>query len=106
LFIGPRASVQFAGRNAIVFRVIRPVDRSTYEGWVWLEGWELNPAGDAFLRREIFVQVAGLLDWETVRRAAVLRRLEQEKAGAARRAGKARNGRSPGSGVRRVPVPR
>ncbi len=105
LFIGPKASVQFAGDRAIVFRVIRVDPRPTYDGWIWLEGFELNPAGDAFARRKIFVMVEGLLDWETMRRAAVLRRLEQDRA-AARRAGRARNGRSPGSGVRRVPVPR
>ncbi len=106
--------MQFAGSRAIVFRVIRPVDRSTYDGWVWLDGFELNPQGEAFERRQIFVMVEGLLDWESLRRAAVLRRLEQERAGSAgsveaagRRAVRGRNSRLPGaSAVRRVPVQR
>ncbi len=114
LFIGPKASVQFAGSRAIAFRVIRVDDRPTYDGWIWLDGFELNPQGEAFERRKIFVMVEGLLDWEAVRRAAALRRLEQEKAGSAgsveaagRRAARGRNSRLPGaSAVRRVPVRR
>ena len=52
------ASVQFAA--PMLFRVIRVHDCPTYEGWIWLDGYELNPAGDAVERRSIFVQVSGL----------------------------------------------
>jgi hypothetical protein len=52
------ASVQFTA--AMLFRVIRVHDWPTYEGWIWLDGYELNTAGDAVERRSIFVQVSGL----------------------------------------------
>jgi hypothetical protein len=52
------ASVQFAA--PMLFRVIRVHDWPTYEGWTWLDGYELNTAGDAVERRSIFVQVTGL----------------------------------------------
>ena len=52
------ASVQFT--SPMLFRVIRVHDWPTYEGWVWLDGYELNTAGDAVERRSIFVQVNGL----------------------------------------------
>jgi hypothetical protein len=52
------ASVQFA--RPLLFRVIRVHDWPTYDGWVWLDGYELNAAGDAVERRSIFVQVDGL----------------------------------------------
>ena len=51
--------MQFA-LNPLLFRVIRVMDLSTYEGWIWLDGYELNASGDAVERRSIFVQVAGL----------------------------------------------
>jgi hypothetical protein len=44
----------------MLFRVIRIHDWSTYDGWAWLDGYELNTAGDAVDRRSIFVQVGGL----------------------------------------------
>jgi hypothetical protein len=44
----------------ILFRVIRVHDWSTYEGWIWLDGYELNSAGDAVERRSVFVQIQGL----------------------------------------------
>jgi hypothetical protein len=44
----------------MLFRVIRVHDWPTYDGWVWLDGYELNTAGDAVERRSIFVQVSGL----------------------------------------------
>jgi hypothetical protein len=44
----------------MLFRVIRVHDWPTYEGWIWLDGYELNSAGDAVERRSIFVQVNGL----------------------------------------------
>lgn len=52
------ASVQFA--DPVLFRVIRVHDWPTYDGWVWLDGYQLNPSGDAVERRSIFVQVDGL----------------------------------------------
>ncbi len=52
------ASVQFTA--PMLFRVIRVHDWPTYEGWIWLDGYELNSAGDAVERRSIFVQVSGL----------------------------------------------
>ncbi|GGM50834.1 hypothetical protein GCM10011608_39680 [Micromonospora sonchi] len=58
LHVTRAASVQF--RRPILFRVIRVLDRPTYDGWLWLEGYELNAAGDAVNRRSIFVQRAGL----------------------------------------------
>jgi hypothetical protein len=52
------ASVQFA--VPMLFRVIRVHDWPTYDGWLWLDGYELNAAGDAVERRSIFVQLSGL----------------------------------------------
>jgi hypothetical protein len=52
------ASVQFA--TPIFFRVIRVHDWLTYDGWLWLDGYQLNAAGDAVERRSIFVQGNGL----------------------------------------------
>lgn len=52
------ASVQFA--EPLLFRVIRVHDWPTYDGWAWLDGYQLNSAGDAVERRSIFVQVKGL----------------------------------------------
>lgn len=63
------ASVQF--RNPMMFRVIRVHDWPTYDGWMWLDGYQLNSAGDAVERRSIFVQEAGLKSWSD-RRAQML----------------------------------
>jgi hypothetical protein len=52
------ASVQFT--TPIFFRVIRVHDWPTYGGWLWLDGYQLNAAGDAVERRSIFVQNGGL----------------------------------------------
>jgi hypothetical protein len=53
------ASVQFL--RPIVVRVIRELpERHTYHGWVWIEGYQLNAAGDAVARRELFVMRAGV----------------------------------------------
>jgi hypothetical protein len=64
------ASVQFSA--PLLFRVIRVHDWSTYDGWAWLDGYELDSAGDAVQRRSIFVQVRGVqrLSAGTVRRTA------------------------------------
>ena len=58
LHVSRAASVQFS--SPVLFRVIRVHDWPTYEGWIWLDGYELNPGGDAVERRSIFVQVSGL----------------------------------------------
>jgi hypothetical protein len=44
----------------MLFRVIRVHDWSTYNGWAWLDGYELNNLGEAVERRSIFVQLDGL----------------------------------------------
>ena len=63
------ASVQFTA--PLLFRVIRVHDWSTYDGWAWLDGYELDSAGDAVQRRSIFVQVRGVQRLAgTARRAA------------------------------------
>jgi hypothetical protein len=54
------ASVQFGGGREIGFRLIRVHDWPTYDGWVWLDGYELNGCGEAVERRSIFVRIAGL----------------------------------------------
>lgn len=58
LHVTREASVQF--EQPILFRVIRVHDWPTYNGWVWLDGYQLNGAGDAVERRSIFVQADGL----------------------------------------------
>lgn len=58
LHVTRAASVQFV--EPILFRVIRLHDWPTYDGWCWLDGYELNSVGDAVMRRSIFVQPAGL----------------------------------------------
>ncbi|SCL38586.1 hypothetical protein GA0074692_5063 [Micromonospora pallida] len=58
LHVTRAASVQF--RRSILFRVIRVLDLPVFDGWLWLEGYELNPAGEAVSKRSIFVQRAGL----------------------------------------------
>ncbi|MEV6520282.1 hypothetical protein AB0M37_31295 [Micromonospora chalcea] len=63
LYVTRSASVQFT--NPIFFRVIRVLSWRTYDGWLWLEGYQLNIKGDAVARRSIFVQQAGLRSGET-----------------------------------------
>ncbi|WP_433653671.1 hypothetical protein ACQP2C_31325 [Micromonospora zamorensis] len=53
------ASVQFL--KPIVVRVIRELpDRYTYDGWLWLDAYELGRKGEAVARRELFVMRAGV----------------------------------------------
>ncbi|MGC5309114.1 hypothetical protein [Micromonospora zamorensis] len=53
------ASVQFLRPTFV--RVIRELpERHTYRGWVWIEGYELNAAGDAVARRELYVMRRGV----------------------------------------------
>lgn len=59
LHITRRASVQF--RNPFLFRVIRVHEWKSYvDGWIWLDGYQLDATGMARDRRVIFVQLAGL----------------------------------------------
>jgi hypothetical protein len=60
VFVGSEASVQFGGGRAFAFRVIRMRDWPTYDGWVWIDGYQLDGFGDAVARRDIFVKLAGL----------------------------------------------
>src|SRR4051794_17092786 len=55
------ASVQFAGDRAAAFRIISVDQRPTYADWVWLVGYTLNEHGQAVERREVFVQISGLV---------------------------------------------
>ena len=72
LHIGRPASVQFI--RPIIFRVIRLHDWPTYDGCVWLDGYQLGNNGDAVERRSVFVQVAGLRYLTTPQRPGVARR--------------------------------
>ncbi|WP_089155676.1 hypothetical protein [Micromonospora sp. NBS 11-29] len=66
LLLTRAASVQFT--KPIRFRVIRDVtDSATFDGWRWVEGYELDAKGEAVSRRRIFVQSRGL----TVERRAI-----------------------------------
>lgn len=59
LYVGNDASVQF-GFRPINFRVSHIMPLTTYDGWMWLDGYELDAYGDAVEQRKIFVQPAGL----------------------------------------------
>jgi hypothetical protein len=60
LRVDAAASVQFQGERALDFKVIRVDHRSTYDGWLWLDGYVLNQRGRAVQRRRIFVRQCGL----------------------------------------------
>jgi hypothetical protein len=79
------ASVQFV--RPFLFRVIRVLDLVTYDGWVWLDGYQLNAKGDAVARRSIFVQPAGLRRPRTVP-APAPRRPTRSASAAPRTAGR------------------
>ncbi|MEV6705362.1 hypothetical protein AB0M60_06255 [Micromonospora wenchangensis] len=58
LHLSRTASVQFI--RPITVRVIRVLaDWHTYHGWVWIDAYELNAAGDAVRRRTLFLMPAG-----------------------------------------------
>ena len=59
--VGGAASVQFQGRRALTLRVIRVDPRRTYDGWLWIDGYVLGPAGEAIGRRVVFVRRSGLV---------------------------------------------
>ncbi|GIJ75730.1 hypothetical protein SAMN05443287_103642 [Micromonospora phaseoli] len=52
------ASPQFC--EPIVVRVIRQLDRPTYDGWAWVEVYQLDRHGDATVRRSLFLMPAGM----------------------------------------------
>ncbi|MEV4756014.1 hypothetical protein AB0J86_13000 [Micromonospora sp. NPDC049559] len=60
IIVDGRASVQFAGDRALLFRVVSVPDWATYHGWCWLVGYVLDRTGQAVERRQIFVQTDGL----------------------------------------------
>ena len=60
VIVGRAASVQFAGSAGFAFRVVEVDSRPTYDGWVWLDGFQLDRSGRVVLRRRIFVREAGL----------------------------------------------
>jgi hypothetical protein len=60
LVVGRAASVQFGGESQLLFRVTSVWQKPTYDGWVWLTGYEIDQFGMAKSKREIFVQPAGL----------------------------------------------
>ncbi|MFI2709980.1 hypothetical protein ACH495_07595 [Micromonospora sp. NPDC018662] len=58
LLVGRAAGVQFV--RPFHFRLIRVLDWSAYDGWTWLDGYQLDEQGDAVSRRSIFVKRCGL----------------------------------------------
>lgn len=58
LHISREASVQFT--RPIRFRLIRVLDWPAFDGWAWIDGYQLNRNGDAVARRQLLVQPAGL----------------------------------------------
>jgi hypothetical protein len=60
VFVDAAASCQFSGDRALVLRVIRVHDWSTYDGWAWLDGYVLNAGGEAVDRRTVYVRHDGL----------------------------------------------
>ncbi|WP_413231948.1 hypothetical protein [Micromonospora rifamycinica] len=62
------ASPQFV--KPILFRLIRVrTEWITYDGWAWLDGYQINAKGDAVARRLIYVQPAELLPPEPTPKA-------------------------------------
>ncbi|WP_433534100.1 hypothetical protein ACQPZK_18085 [Micromonospora sp. CA-249363] len=58
LYLNRAASPQFA--RPITVRVIRALtDRHTYDGWLWIDAYQLGPNGDAVARRELYLMPAG-----------------------------------------------
>ncbi|MEQ4301641.1 hypothetical protein ABNF97_09655 [Plantactinospora sp. B6F1] len=59
--VGAAASVQFGGERKLRMRVVAVDFRATYYGYAWIAGYMLDRDGMAIDKREIFVQVAGLV---------------------------------------------
>ncbi|MEV4636782.1 hypothetical protein AB0J80_05440 [Actinoplanes sp. NPDC049548] len=60
VLVGRAASVQFAGSAGFAFRVVDVDPRPTYDGWAWLDGYQLDRRGCPAARRRIFVRLGGL----------------------------------------------
>ncbi|WP_435208011.1 hypothetical protein [Micromonospora sp. bgisy143] len=58
LRLSATASVQFL--RPITVRVIRELEWDAYDGWVWLDAYELGVRGDAVARRELYVRREGV----------------------------------------------
>ncbi|QOC92703.1 hypothetical protein [Micromonospora craniellae] len=52
------ASPQFS--TPVLVRVIRKLDRPTYDGWAWVDVYQLDRHGDATARRALFLKPAGM----------------------------------------------
>ncbi|GAA3772238.1 hypothetical protein GCM10022379_44640 [Micromonospora maritima] len=52
------ASPQFI--QPILFRVIKRAQPDAYNGWAWIEGYQLDASGKAVTRREVYVHAAGV----------------------------------------------
>ncbi|WFE37710.1 hypothetical protein [Micromonospora sp. WMMD998] len=52
------ASPQFA--RPIRVRLIRMLDWTTYDGWLWVDVYQLGPDGNATARRSLFMRRAGV----------------------------------------------
>ncbi|TDC43102.1 hypothetical protein [Micromonospora sp. KC213] len=58
LLLGREASPQFV--RPLTVRVIRRLDDwHTYDGWLWLDGYEVGTKGVATRRRTLYVRLAG-----------------------------------------------
>jgi hypothetical protein len=77
LLLTRTASPQF--HRPVTLRVIRVLDRPTYDGWLWVEGYQLNPRGEAIDRRSLFVRRAGVRVVQAAPPAAVRRTAGQRR---------------------------
>jgi len=62
LILSRAPSVQFV--RPVPFRLIRVMPLTTYAGWCWIDGYELDPADGAVERRRLFVQYRGVIKRE------------------------------------------
>jgi hypothetical protein len=86
LRIGKAASVQFAADRGFPARVVRVLDWPCDAGYVWLDVYQLSPAGDAVDRRQIYVRVDGLRLLPTLGRTAPVTRPPGNRSGVTPRA--------------------
>ncbi|WBB91806.1 hypothetical protein [Verrucosispora sp. WMMC514] len=74
------ASPQFA--RPITVRVIRErTGRSTYDGWAWIEVYQLDSQGEAIDRRELYVRPDGMRPAPPLRHRTPARRAATRTAG-------------------------
>jgi hypothetical protein len=66
--VGAAASVQFGGRRSVRLRVVAVDSRPTYHGYAWITGYVLDRDGLAVEKRDVFVQLAGLVLMRAARR--------------------------------------